>query len=113
MTLRTSRCWSYSSMRLATIDSEYTVCDASDFENAIHALGEADVCQEDVGPAVRVQRRAGVLEVPLVARRAPQPPQPQRLTDLAHLQPDRIVGVPRSEEHTSELQSQSNLVCRL
>src|SRR2546430_7273312 len=25
----------------------------------------------------------------------------------------RLVGAPRSEEHTSELQSQSNLVCRL
>src|SRR2546430_7541404 len=25
----------------------------------------------------------------------------------------RTLGVPRSEEHTSELQSQSNLVCRL
>src|SRR2546430_8794090 len=25
----------------------------------------------------------------------------------------RVVGEPRSEEHTSELQSQSNLVCRL
>src|SRR2546430_2946879 len=27
--------------------------------------------------------------------------------------PRSIVGRPRSEEHTSELQSQSNLVCRL
>src|SRR2546430_15632983 len=27
--------------------------------------------------------------------------------------PDRTKGVCRSEEHTSELQSQSNLVCRL
>src|SRR5688572_33308728 len=26
---------------------------------------------------------------------------------------DRLVGAGRSEEHTSELQSQSNLVCRL
>src|SRR2546430_3651587 len=31
--------------------------------------------------------------------------------DLAALH--RIVGLHRSEEHTSELQSQSNLVCRL
>src|SRR2546430_10444563 len=34
-----------------------------------------------------------------VAAASPPPPAPQRL--------------PRSEEHTSELQSQSNLVCRL
>src|SRR2546427_2573323 len=27
--------------------------------------------------------------------------------------PEQAVGVDRSEEHTSELQSQSNLVCRL
>src|SRR2546430_9292322 len=27
--------------------------------------------------------------------------------------PGMMFGVPRSEEHTSELQSQSNLVCRL
>src|SRR2546430_8604863 len=31
----------------------------------------------------------------------------------AGLQPERPAGRPRSEEHTSELQSQSNLVCRL
>src|SRR2546430_10383382 len=29
------------------------------------------------------------------------------------LRPDRLLRKPRSEEHTSELQSQSNLVCRL
>src|SRR2546427_3456027 len=29
------------------------------------------------------------------------------------LRPARHAGAPRSEEHTSELQSQSNLVCRL
>src|SRR5438270_13599879 len=34
--------------------------------------------------------------------------------DLAHHLPDEIVSQwERSEEHTSELQSQSNLVCRL
>src|SRR2546430_10354563 len=31
----------------------------------------------------------------------------------APLQPRRVDGFQRSEEHTSELQSQSNLVCRL
>src|SRR2546430_9000039 len=32
---------------------------------------------------------------------------------LAHLVPDIRYRILRSEEHTSELQSQSNLVCRL
>src|SRR2546427_2352333 len=37
------------------------------------------------------------------------PPSPQHLVNLIHqMREDR-----RSEEHTSELQSQSNLVCRL
>src|SRR5260370_30432654 len=31
----------------------------------------------------------------------------------ADLDPDRLLLVPRSEEHTSELQSHLNLVCRL
>src|SRR2546430_3923972 len=31
----------------------------------------------------------------------------------AVLRPNLVSGQPRSEEHTSELQSQSNLVCRL
>src|SRR2546430_13362969 len=38
------------------------------------------------------------------------------LATLDHLAPGRVIlgaGVGRSEEHTSELQSQSNLVCRL
>src|SRR2546427_9342623 len=32
---------------------------------------------------------------------------------LAHLHPGQAAVLARSEEHTSELQSQSNLVCRL
>src|SRR2546430_12563898 len=32
---------------------------------------------------------------------------------LPYVQANRLDGDPRSEEHTSELQSQSNLVCRL
>src|SRR2546427_11134030 len=36
------------------------------------------------------------------------------ITDSGGLQEETTwLGVPRSEEHTSELQSQSNLVCRL
>src|SRR2546430_13547740 len=40
----------------------------------------------------------------------PQPRRPQAAGPAEH--PRRAAGV-RSEEHTSELQSQSNLVCRL
>src|SRR2546427_7727969 len=37
-----------------------------------------------------------------------------RMRDVNHTRPSRsIIGLWRSEEHTSELQSQSNLVCRL
>src|SRR5688572_31497190 len=44
------------------------------------------------------------------ARRTDQPPGP-RLDPLAAAVPEPLRR--RSEEHTSELQSQSNLVCRL
>src|SRR5688572_31824635 len=36
-----------------------------------------------------------------------------RLPDLKMPEPTKTPSAPRSEEHTSELQSQSNLVCRL
>src|SRR2546430_13602673 len=36
-----------------------------------------------------------------------------RADEIAHSLRERVVGHERSEEHTSELQSQSNLVCRL
>src|SRR2546430_12456486 len=39
-------------------------------------------------------------------------PHPASTTDVSHWQPSRL-RLARSEEHTSELQSQSNLVCRL
>src|SRR5688572_32001841 len=41
-------------------------------------------------------------------RVAGRPPSPEDLEEAL-----RAAGVRRSEEHTSELQSQSNLVCRL
>src|SRR2546430_10203483 len=47
--------------------------------------------------------RAGVLQVHVAERDV-------AAADVVQLDE---VGVPRSEEHTSELQSQSNLVCRL
>src|SRR5688572_32723741 len=48
-------------------------------------------------------------------RRAGRRRSPTRLSDFGvHMEhQDRTVDDPRSEEHTSELQSQSNLVCRL
>src|SRR2546430_16754644 len=39
-------------------------------------------------------------------------PDPRERVHLVHDR-DLLGGEPRSEEHTSELQSQSNLVCRL
>src|SRR2546430_3700134 len=45
--------------------------------------------------------------------RSPNPPQSRhRVAEWRQLPPDNCVSR-RSEEHTSELQSQSNLVCRL
>src|SRR2546430_7321248 len=44
----------------------------------------------------------------------PPSPQPGRLEERSHHRPRRLCrNLSRSEEHTSELQSQSNLVCRL
>src|SRR3989475_4233201 len=40
-------------------------------------------------------------------------PQPPHADIAAHGLLERVVDAERSEEHTSELQSQSNLVCRL
>src|SRR5688572_31424114 len=40
-------------------------------------------------------------------------PMPWRAASTACSRPPARHGAPRSEEHTSELQSQSNLVCRL
>src|SRR2546430_11228030 len=47
----------------------------------------------------------GLVRPPIRARRRKQPRRPRR--------PAGLLGRARSEEHTSELQSQSNLVCRL
>src|SRR2546427_1054383 len=37
----------------------------------------------------------------------------RRVLDFRHIEEERLLRESRSEEHTSELQSQSNLVCRL
>src|SRR5688572_31182194 len=67
---------------------------------APQALAGATHERRELGPAAQAELRVRVGEVAL-----------DRL--LAQVDPrgDRLVG--RSEEHTSELQSQSNLVCRL
>src|SRR5688572_31618720 len=74
--------------------------------------------QEDLPrPEVLVQsRRSGALEDVLArCERLVNPSQPAE--ERRVVQPDRerlrVAWTERSEEHTSELQSQSNLVCRL
>src|SRR5215211_9546282 len=49
--------------------------------------------------------------LPIFARQ--QVPQPDTVVHLPHLRPVGGLGRRRSEEHTSELQSHSDLVCRL
>src|SRR5688572_31977320 len=44
---------------------------------------------------------------------SPRPYSPPPLSEAAQAAMGNVVNVARSEEHTSELQSQSNLVCRL
>src|SRR2546430_16426903 len=55
--------------------------------------------------------RSRVSRTPRVARRAPTRSASSRTR--AACDTTGSFSVPRSEEHTSELQSQSNLVCRL
>src|SRR5256886_8792806 len=73
-------------------------------------------------PAVHAQRRHAGLDgqaTDLAARRAPENETADVLGDREQLVDGGSAAVPgvatlvRSEEHTSELQSQSNLVCRL
>src|SRR2546427_2282665 len=89
----------------------------------------SDVCSSDLGggsPGWRACRRG--LSLPLRPPHAPQRPGPggslaaRLCRPCARRRPGRLEGTrparaarqpPRSEEHTSELQSQSNLVCRL
>src|SRR2546427_8510224 len=55
----------------------------------------------------RKQTQGRLDSISLAAQREPQDEA------LALLREEYLSSVPRSEEHTSELQSQSNLVCRL
>src|SRR2546430_12739755 len=69
-------------------------------------------------PYTTLFRSHGALYVPArLLQKANEAPLAGVLThDLAHDDPGHVAKAPgagRSEEHTSELQSQSNLVCRL
>src|SRR2546427_7086227 len=60
--------------------------------------------------ALVADRRRATLEV---AHGAPLLGHDERPLELARGRGGELRELPRSEEHTSELQSQSNLVCRL
>src|SRR2546427_4999594 len=51
--------------------------------------------------------------LPIYRRRRPSPPGGRGARGHRPGEGSRRTGRPRSEEHTSEIQSQSNLVCRL
>src|SRR5205085_9569500 len=61
-------------------------------------------------PGATVRRQRGSL--PFAQSGWSAAPEAAELTLVRSVQ-QRLVAQPRSEEHTSELQSQSNLVCRL
>src|SRR2546430_13110541 len=66
----------------------------------------SDVCSSDLLDDARAAAMSAVLkDVPGLA--------PMREQDLAEVMAIESAVYSRSEEHTSELQSQSNLVCRL
>src|SRR2546430_12753809 len=68
--------------------------------------------QKAVQPARRLDPRRRL--PPPCPSRHPLPDGPAAGTTLTHTEFDRMLAsYYRSEEHTSELQSQSNLVCRL
>src|SRR2546430_7346438 len=86
----------------------------------------SDVCSSDLEPlategrrqpclrpsapsAGRRRRRVAVLATVPLVRFLLEPPPPFLVPRAGTV----VVSAPRSEEHTSELQSQSNLVCRL
>src|SRR2546430_8245271 len=68
------------------------------------------VGSQDGSRFVKATARQNVAEGYLLAHRHPEPAQLR-----GHIPPGLVHAVhhTRSEEHTSELQSQSNLVCRL
>src|SRR5690606_41174251 len=78
--------------------------------------GDADqlvALERDEGHPVTVVDDGEVLDVPVTeARAGREVPEVDRLGRLPLVESDQPVGV-RSEEHTSELQSRENVVCRL
>src|SRR5688572_32593861 len=85
---------------------------------AVPGLRRADMIVVSSGYLQSVFARFGlnartiydVVELDTFAYRDRLPIRPVFLTSRLH---EPLYNVPRSEEHTSELQSQSNLVCRL
>src|SRR5205085_5682887 len=69
-------------------------------------------CATACGRSYPDARRLGAPDRPGAGRRA-QPARARRAVPPSRLVPALRDGGTRSEEHTSELQSQSNLVCRL
>src|SRR5690606_41670410 len=63
-------------------------------------------------PLPRPEVEQAVLEDGAAHRAAVDRLRPFRLAEAVGVVEERV-GVPRSEEHTSELQSRENLVCRL
>src|SRR2546427_5005920 len=70
--------------------------------------GDGDVPSAEPERGGDVRRRCGLPSAD--DRRGPDPGHVDRLRMAVRIDDERL---PRSEEHTSELQSQSNLVCRL
>src|SRR5690606_41231112 len=66
-----------------------------------HRTGAAEIAQRVMTPAIRIEELTKDYAVGFWRRR------PYRALDHLSLE------IPRSEEHTSELQSRENLVCRL
>src|SRR5438034_7786871 len=82
--------------------------------------GEIDNLKRQLEEAQRANKRQAApfsrgtrKEHPKTPGRKPGAAYGRRYCKLPPKQVDEIVPVPRSEEHTSELQSHSDLVCRL
>src|SRR5205085_8685167 len=69
----------------------------------------------DGAPRELRHRRVALVELPLQDQRVRRPRADRGANVPQRARPDLavVVHLARSEEHTSELQSQSNLVCRL
>src|SRR5690625_6632058 len=77
----------------------------------------SDVCSSALGATDTATEPAPTAEPtpdePAEDEPAPDPDAPAVDSDVTEDQPDGSTALPRSEEHTSELQSRGHLVCRL